>query len=126
MGRVFKLVTPAGKPVARNEVGRIVSAIGKRAKVVTNKDDGKFAGCHDLRRGFGNRWAKRVMPAVLQRLMRHSAIQTTMSYYVDLDAGSVADDLWAKFGPAKGNTPGQGNTLGNSGAKTEVSPIHQD
>ena len=48
---------------------------------------------------------KRVMPAVLQRLMRHSAIQTTMSYYVDLAAGEVADDLWAQFGGEGGWDP---------------------
>jgi hypothetical protein len=31
------------------------------------------------------------MPAVLRRLMRHSAIQTTMGYYVDLDSADVAE-----------------------------------
>ena len=98
VGRVFKLVRPSGTPLDRYEAGQIVSAIGRKATVVTNKAEGKFATAHDLRRAFGTRWAKRVMPAVLQRLMRHAAIQTTMSYYVDLDAGAVADDLWAKFG----------------------------
>ena len=128
VGRVFNLVAPStGKPIARNEVGRIVAAIGKKAKVVTNKAEGKFASAHDLRRGFGNRWARRVMPAVLQRLMRHSAIQTTMAYYVDLDAGSVAEDLWAKFGgAASGNNPGSGNTSGNNQAETEVSTTQGD
>jgi hypothetical protein len=35
------------------------------------------------------------MPAVLRQLMRHSGIETTMAYYVDLDADAVADELWA-------------------------------
>jgi hypothetical protein len=42
--------------------------------------------------------------------MRHAAIQTTMGYYVDLDAAEVADQLWASYG----NTPAASNTLGNT------------
>ena len=34
------------------------------------------------------------MPAVLQKLMRHESIETTMSYYVDLDADELAEDLY--------------------------------
>jgi hypothetical protein len=49
---------------------------------------------HDFRRSFGTRWARRVMPAVLQRLMRHESIETTMTYYVDLDADELAEELW--------------------------------
>jgi integrase len=96
----------------------LVSKIGKKAKVVTNKAEGKYAGCHDLRRSFGTRWAKRVMPAVLKRLMRHASIQTTMAYYVDLDAAEVADELWAKFGAKEGNRVPEGNSLGNSQAES--------
>ena len=62
---------------------------------------------------FGTRWASKVMPAVLRRLMRHSAIATTMTYYVDLDADEVAGELWAKFG----NTAPQGNISGNIAPK---------
>jgi len=36
------------------------------------RDTNKYASAHDLRRSFGTRWAKRVMPVVLQKLMRHS------------------------------------------------------
>jgi integrase len=92
----------------------MVAKIGKKAGVIVNKADGKFASAHDLRRAFGTRWAKRVMPAVLKRLMRHAAIQTTMGYYVELDAAEVADQLWATYG----NTPATGNTLGNSTQET--------
>lgn len=42
---------------------------------------------HDLRRSFGSRYAKVVPAQVLQRLMRHSSIATTLRYYVDLDDG---------------------------------------
>jgi integrase len=116
--RVFDLTVRAtGKPIVPKEVGRTISLVGEKAGVIVNKADGKYASAHDLRRSFGTRWAKRVMPAVLKRLMRHSAIQTTMNYYVDLDADEMANDLWAKFGES-GDTPGQGNILGNSGQKS--------
>ena len=111
VGPVFKL--PAlrnGQPKHPREIGRIVSVIGRMAGVVVNKADGKFASAHDLRRAFGTRWAKRVMPAVLRRLMRHASIGTTMGYYVDLDSADVADQLWASYG----NTPAAGNTAGNT------------
>jgi integrase len=38
-----------------------------------------------LRRGFGCRYAARVPAQVLQRLMRHSNIQLTMTYYANVD-----------------------------------------
>ena len=72
--------------------------IGELARVVVHTDPRtgkvKHASAHDLRRSFGNRWAKRVMPAVLQRLMRHESIETRMGYYVDLDADELAEDLY--------------------------------
>jgi integrase len=64
----------------------------------------KFASAHDLRRSFGTRWAKRVMPAVLQRLMRHAEIATTMKYYVTMDADAVADEVWGRDWEAGNNS----------------------
>ena len=104
-GRVFDLRT------GKQEAGRTVSAIGEKAGVLVDPESGKTASAHDLRRSFGSRWARRVMPAVLQRLMRHASIQTTMGFYVDLDADEVAAELWADHRPA-GNI---GNTSGNIG-----------
>ena len=105
VGLVFKLARErGGKQIGPGKVGAMVSKIGRKAGVVVDKAAGKFASSHDLRRSFGTRWAQKVMPAVLRRLMRHSAIQTTMGYYVDLDADEVAGDLWAKFGNTSGNT----------------------
>jgi integrase len=115
-GPVFRLLAlHTGKPIKPGRVGVMVGKIGRKAGVVTNKADGKFAGCHDLRRAFGNRWASRVKPAVLQRLMRHSSIGTTMAYYVALDSADVADELWGKWGPEAGNSPAPGNKSGNMG-----------
>jgi hypothetical protein len=76
----------------------MVSLTGYLARVVAHMDPKtgkvKFASAHDLRRSFGSRWARKVMPAVLQKLMRHESIETTMGYYVDLDADDLAEDLY--------------------------------
>jgi integrase len=103
-GRVLKLSdTRTGKPMNPTRVIRTVSQIGKKAKVVTNKADGKHATAHDLRRAFCTRWASRVKPAVLQKLARHSEISTTLKYYTTLDAEDIAEELWAGFGQKTDN-----------------------
>jgi integrase len=59
-----------------------------------------------LRRGFGCRYAGKVSAQVLQRLMRHASIRTTMDYYANVD-DAVMD---AVLGPKR-------NTSRNSGPK---------
>jgi integrase len=112
-GPVFRLTGQGGLPMLGHRVGQIVERIGKAAKVKVGtrtkrekREDGEtvtvtvpvFAGCHSYRRGFGSKWARRVAPSVLKRLMRHASIATTEGYYVHLDASDVADELWEKFG----------------------------
>ena len=105
-GRVFKLDGLAGGGFLRpDRVSRIVSVIGKRAGIVVKRTKGKggvvktkYASCHDLRRSFATRWAPRVKPATLQLLMRHASIETTLGYYVELDADELAAELWASHG----------------------------
>ena len=93
--------------------------MGELARVVVHTDSRtgkiKFASAHDLRRSFGNRWAKRAMPAVLQRLMRHENIDTTLRYYVDLDA----DDLY-RAEEMRGNGP-EGKVPGKTPATEQDS-----
>ena len=87
VGKVFPLVdSTTGSRCAVQTVGPVVSAIGRKAGVVVGtteklvEEGGKrvrkpvklFAGAHDLRRAFCSRWARKVMPAVSQRLARHS------------------------------------------------------
>jgi hypothetical protein len=48
--------------------------------------------------------------------MHHADIQTTMSYYVDLDAAEIADTLWKGFEAEKLTNS---NTSGNTGRKIE-------
>jgi len=57
----------------------------------------KYASAHDCRRSFGTRWAYRVLPQVLQQLMRHERIETTLGYYVELEATRTADAIWAAW-----------------------------
>lgn len=90
----FGAVFEVGVPDRR--VGEIIAEIGASAGIEVRK--GKFASAHDLRRSFGSRWAPRVKPATLQLLMRHASIETTMKYYVDLDADEVGDELRKRHG----------------------------
>jgi len=101
-GRVFKLVAASGDraPMTEDWVGRVVSKLGDRAGVMVN--DKKHASAQDLRRSFGERWAARVMPNVLQELMRHESIDTTMRFYVGQNAQRTADILWNAIGTTLG------------------------
>jgi integrase len=78
----------------RRVATRLISQIGEAAGiVVSRKPKLKYASAHDLRRAFGTRWAKLVTPAVLKDLMRHSQIETTMTYYVGSEAQETAQLL---------------------------------
>lgn len=68
-GRVFDLATNASEMSAK------FCAIGRPIQIRT----------HDLRRSFGTRYAPHVPAHILQRLMRHANIKTTLEYYADLD-----------------------------------------
>jgi integrase len=105
-GRVFRLNQDGGSiPISAHHLGKVVAKIGRKSGVIVNAVDGKHASVHDLRRSFGTRWAKRIMPARLRRLMRHANVQTTMQYYVDLDVDEMADELWASYPAAADNQP---------------------
>lgn len=82
---------PIGEPLYA--VSALIAAIGKKAGVkVTQKST---ATAHDLQRRFGHCWADRVRPHILQQIMRHSAISTTMSFYVQAEADETAAAVWA-------------------------------
>lgn len=104
-GYVFKARNPEEltRPLA-DWVSKLICRMGKAAGVkVTDK---KFASAHDFRRAFGFRWSRRVMPAVLREMMRHASIETTMKYYVGLNAEATADEIWAAFSNKTANTAG--------------------
>src|SRR5262249_54157433 len=60
-----------------NEVSRRFGKLAKAANLSIT--------LHDLRRSFGCRYAASVPAPVLQRLMRHADIKTTLRYYVVVD-----------------------------------------
>lgn len=94
-GTVFQPMGLRGRPTSPHRISIMGSRIGK-ASGITVHESGKarHPTIHDLRRSFGLRWANRVMPRVLMRLMRHESIQTTMDFYVGRDADDVAEILW--------------------------------
>lgn len=103
--QVFRFVDRiTGKEIGDVALSHRVVALAKLAGVrLTMKS---------LRKGFGCRYAGKVPAQVLQRLMRHSNIAVTMSYYANVDA-AVEE---AVLGPSR-------NDSRNTGA---VTPAGED
>jgi integrase len=75
--RVFRFLAPDGHPVGVPAVSQRIIRIAKKAGVkLTMKV---------LRRGFGCYYAGKVPAQVLQKLMRHASITTTMDFYANVD-----------------------------------------
>lgn len=96
-GLVFKLKWQRnhGKSARVDTVSPILCDIGKKTGVKVAEK--KTASAHDLRRSFGLRWADRVKPHVLQQLMRHASLATTLTYYVQSEADEMAEAVWSAF-----------------------------
>lgn len=80
-----------------NRASKVISAIGEIAGVETDPVTGRTATAHDLRRSFAQRWASKLSPVDLQRLMRHSSINTTLGFYLDADSEGLASRLANSF-----------------------------
>ncbi len=99
-GFVFTPLGKSGQPVRDKDwVSRVIASAGHAAGIKVKLDGEtdeatKFASAHDLRRSFGARWARRVVPAVLKELMRHRSVETTLKYYAKQDAEAIADVVW--------------------------------
>jgi integrase len=104
-GFVFRPLCRDGEPMTRDtqRIGRVFSRIGEAASVVVDPAKGKCASAHDLRRAFGYRWSRLVMPPQLRELMRHARIDTTMTYYVGQNAQATSEELWAALGSNLGS-----------------------
>lgn len=101
-GLVFNPELYRGACRRLDTVSKVITKLGETAGVNvderTRKDlesDGPaavpvYASAHDLRRAFGNRWARRVMPMVLKELMRHESVTTTEKFYVGIKAQETA------------------------------------
>lgn len=93
-GWYFNPSGPRGRYRKTGSVGHAISDFGEAAKIVVHAGDTpettQFATAHDLRRTFAQRWAAKVMPPILQHLMRHRSIETTMKFYVGQNADAAA------------------------------------
>ncbi|MEZ6038905.1 MAG: tyrosine-type recombinase/integrase [Planctomycetaceae bacterium] len=105
-GAFFTVVSKSATPYSRSRhrIGKIIATLGRKAGIVTKVDpksgEKSFASAHDLRRSFGERWAKRVEAPFLQKMMRHSAISTTLRYYASRDALDAASHIDQAFNRA--------------------------
>jgi integrase len=113
-GKVFNLRARDGHPLALSSVSDHVIRLARRAGVRLTM--------HALRRGFGCRYAGKVPAQVLQRLMRHSDIRTTMAYYANVDAaveeavlGPRCTTLCTRPGTTEGEDKEGVNGNGNPG-----------
>jgi integrase len=75
--KVFRFRDSRGNMLTASGVSQRVRYLAKLARVKL--------GMHALRRGFGCRYAGKVSAHVLQRLMRHANIKTTLDYYANID-----------------------------------------
>jgi len=82
-----------------------------------------LSGRPRVRRNFGFRWSRRIMPPELRELMRHADISTTMQYYVGQDAESTAAALWRVY-ERIGNTSGNigPESASDRGSENDTSP----
>jgi integrase len=91
--RVFRFVKErkgAGGPLSLSALCNRVILLAKLAGVrLTMKS---------LRRGFACRYAARVPAQVLQKLMRHASIKTTLDYYANVDDAAMAAVLGDRTG----------------------------
>ncbi|QGJ70603.1 Site-specific integrase [Planctomycetales bacterium 10988] len=88
-GKVFKIAEKLTTTTIKNKVRKL----GERACVIVNPKTEGPAGCQSFRRAFATRWASRVRPPVLQKLMRHESISTTLAYYAQLDAEDIHQEI---------------------------------
>ncbi len=100
-GLVFNPVLHQSRVNSMETASAVICAIGKAANVVvsTNRHGRpKFASAQDLRRSFGSRLAPKLHPMELKELMRHESLETTMRYYVGIEAARMAGDIWERLG----------------------------
>ena len=78
--------------VTAEHVAKVIARVGKATGISTG-EGGQTPTAHDLRRSFATRWSRRVLPATLKVMMRHSQISTTMAYYVASETEAIGAEL---------------------------------
>jgi integrase len=80
--KVFRFTAKDGHAITANGVSERIIRLAKKAGVKLSM--------HALRRGFGCYYVGKVPAQVLQKLMRHGDIKTTMTYYANVDEAAEA------------------------------------
>jgi integrase len=104
--RVFRFVAKDEHVVTESAVSARVIRLAKRAGVRLTM--------HTLRKGFGCRYAGKVPAQVLQRLMRHANIKTTMDYYANIDAAVEEAVLGPERNTSRNSAPKPASTADDS------------
>jgi hypothetical protein len=65
------------------------------AVLIVNQPGRMPAGVSNALVGFGDRWAKHLMPPALMQWMRHRSIETTLRHCATRSATDAADTIWA-------------------------------
>ncbi len=99
-GRVFGFTSCHGRPLTAGGFSQRVTELARRA--------GVRLSYKSLRRGFGCRYAGKVPAQVLQKLMRHASIKTTLDYYANVDDAAEEAVLGPKRNRSR-NTTGAGD-----------------
>src|SRR5262249_35588950 len=114
--RVFRFQSPKdGHEIGSSAVSDRVRQLAKHAGVPLTM--------HALRKGFGCRYAAEVPAQVLQRLMRHASIRTTMDFYVNTDQAAMDAVLRGSRNSSR-NSRDSGDL--NSDALESSEPPHSD
>jgi integrase len=105
--RVFHFESKAtGEPLTLSGISLMINKLARAAGVKLSMKT--------LRKAFGSRYAGRVPAQVLQKLMRHANISTTMDYYANIDQAVEDAVLGAQRNSSrnKGPVPQGENTSG--------------
>lgn len=98
--KVFRILSKAtGEPLTPSGVSLLITELAREAGVkLTMKS---------LRRGFGCRYAGKVSAQVLQKLMRHANIKTTLDYYANVDDAVEEAVLGKQRNTLRNTTPSE-------------------
>jgi integrase len=89
-GKMFKL----NREYILKPFQKCIVAINKEQKEKNKKwiDIPRYT-IHEIRKSFGSKYASKLKPISLMKLMRHSNIETTLRYYIQLDVVDIAKEL---------------------------------
>jgi len=100
--RVFCFIDATdGQEISPSAVSDRVGRLAKLADVPLTM--------HSLRKGFGCHYAAKVPAQVLQRLMRHASIRTTMEFYANVDDAAMEAVLGAQRNSSRNSQPVENN-----------------